>query len=1429
MDFRAHMMKIDVQNRLPALGEHASSTSRPTKIKSEPLLAPSPSISPQAMTIQPSLPSKRSPSRSHNGCEISHIPPLTPAALLEGKSTFASNMSEINTRDATMDESNFSVEEGSLHEGFGYHDFHHPEDMSVSQLDLLLGEGNDFWDSGSAVSSKKRSILASLAARSNDSLEQSSSADDETGNERTRKRQRTNNDIDSDSQLRGPAVAETRNHPSLPSLNINTKTSKLISESIPSPSTSLSKSEQSRTESTISPTENPEHQTIPTIHTPSPPHSPNTDSPKLMPVKRAHSTLSISSYRCNGDTLEIYEKAHEVLTSRFSKVKSAPRMELPLRTLYVDSLGRALRRSTLDAEPERRVAIRINGYVRTKELLDVGPSPGSGKTRSEEMLKVKVEDKEGTEECMRKDTTWLAYVEEIRRRTSAPKVGDESVIFRVLGVEDETGSTEQQEHVFVILKGSDREGDNVVPVECDGIWIPTPEARNLKSDLAIEDEVLDEILDSGADSSGVTLEFPVGATTLTSPKLPPLPTTPTRPSARSLPSPASTPVPTPDGHGMPSANIGPALVDDDVDMEEGQDFLVFEGEQDWSKEDDVTSGIASDAPEAASAESPTGENLPVSIDAEQLVLVPATNPPPNCPFPMYMAEVDGIMVYITWLTKAGEGTTSATPAKEIANPLETTPATASDSTKPPASESASVTSTSKISSGGIPLLRRVDNNMVNATLLLHAGGLVTDKERSIVLSLERTRARCRKKGSSLYGTWIPLWRARQMARSFCLEKKTGVFLSDSLGRSAFGLDSSALTGKGKGRNLSELANAIEVPFTLPASADVPGSTPSGSIANLTPAAAALAANKAAMLGLTSLPPNVASGLASMGNGANRIGMRGLVSSNLRGRARGRPPPPRHNPLSPQSYLDSTKMGTGTSATSFPSTSAGSTTSSAMSATQAAIAALQKLTGNGQLTAATLASALAALNQVTNPTGSASSSLGPKIGSSPAPTTSISSSLLTSTVGPSTTSLSSSIPSPASILAAFANVFKTGFPAAWKTASTPTSSSTPTSTTTTPITSTSTMGQSSGTPLDSLSSVPKLLSNPVSSSTQGVVARALAAAGAGRNGGITGLSNPVSLQTNALSGLSTLASLSHAPFPLMPFPISNSVPLTTSTPVSSSIPSSTAGTLGMLDSHQGTGGLSLLTPPSVPIIAIDDIDGGDAMMPIAGPEALAAAAAAAGVVLPVAVDYVSDEDDVLEEVLVDDVVHMEIDGDPLPPPSSSPPQSASVAITGGKNRPVPESITVDDDDDDEDVEDEHATADDSDHDDNDTQTDADTAETSSPTAPSTSGGKIRPRAAAVVVASRGGKTRGVAATTTGSTRHNTRSSSSTTTTTRSTTTPRRQTARKPAPSKTTRGTGRNTKRGKKATAKVVTTQNTDTEEASDFEIDVVDGDGVDDFR
>ncbi|ORX91479.1 hypothetical protein K493DRAFT_317229 [Basidiobolus meristosporus CBS 931.73] len=78
------------------------------------------------------------------------------------------------------------------------------------------------------------------------------------------------------------------------------------------------------------------------------------------------------------------------------------------------------------------------------------------------------------------------------------------------------------------------------------------------------------------------------------------------------------------------------------------------------------------------------------------------------------------------------------------------------------------------------LLRRYDSGYVNATTLLTAGGMESEKEQAIVLSLEIRRMRIRRQESPLFGTWIPLQRARALAATCSLQQKLGPFLDYDL-------------------------------------------------------------------------------------------------------------------------------------------------------------------------------------------------------------------------------------------------------------------------------------------------------------------------------------------------------------------------------------------------------------------------------------------------------------------------------------------------------------------------------------------------------------------------------------------------------------------------------------------------------------------------
>lgn len=78
------------------------------------------------------------------------------------------------------------------------------------------------------------------------------------------------------------------------------------------------------------------------------------------------------------------------------------------------------------------------------------------------------------------------------------------------------------------------------------------------------------------------------------------------------------------------------------------------------------------------------------------------------------------------------------------------------------------------------LMRRLDNGYINGTTLLKAGGIETEQERSIVLSLEVGRVRIPNRASKLHGTWIPLRRAQALAATCSLQHKLGPFLNDSI-------------------------------------------------------------------------------------------------------------------------------------------------------------------------------------------------------------------------------------------------------------------------------------------------------------------------------------------------------------------------------------------------------------------------------------------------------------------------------------------------------------------------------------------------------------------------------------------------------------------------------------------------------------------------
>ncbi|KAI8636787.1 hypothetical protein BD408DRAFT_486679 [Parasitella parasitica] len=78
------------------------------------------------------------------------------------------------------------------------------------------------------------------------------------------------------------------------------------------------------------------------------------------------------------------------------------------------------------------------------------------------------------------------------------------------------------------------------------------------------------------------------------------------------------------------------------------------------------------------------------------------------------------------------------------------------------------------------IMRRVDTSFINGTVLLTAGGIETESERSMILSFEMERVRMPKKKSQLFGTWIPLRRAQELAVTCSIQHKLGHFLEDSI-------------------------------------------------------------------------------------------------------------------------------------------------------------------------------------------------------------------------------------------------------------------------------------------------------------------------------------------------------------------------------------------------------------------------------------------------------------------------------------------------------------------------------------------------------------------------------------------------------------------------------------------------------------------------
>ncbi|KAF7722827.1 hypothetical protein EC973_002672 [Apophysomyces ossiformis] len=78
------------------------------------------------------------------------------------------------------------------------------------------------------------------------------------------------------------------------------------------------------------------------------------------------------------------------------------------------------------------------------------------------------------------------------------------------------------------------------------------------------------------------------------------------------------------------------------------------------------------------------------------------------------------------------------------------------------------------------IMRRLDSGFINGTALLTAGGIETERERSMILSFEMERVRMANKSSALCGTWIPLRRAQELAVTCSIQHRLGPFLSNNI-------------------------------------------------------------------------------------------------------------------------------------------------------------------------------------------------------------------------------------------------------------------------------------------------------------------------------------------------------------------------------------------------------------------------------------------------------------------------------------------------------------------------------------------------------------------------------------------------------------------------------------------------------------------------
>ncbi|KAJ3099291.1 hypothetical protein HDU96_010750 [Phlyctochytrium bullatum] len=236
---------------------------------------------------------------------------------------------------------------------------------------------------------------------------------------------------------------------------------------------------------------------------------------------------------------------------------------------------------------------------------------------------------------------------------------------------------------------------------------------------------------------------------------------------------------------------------------EKEGYLIFES--DGEEDEEMPDLMSQDQQLAAPAGQSAADSLPVSIDHTELFLIPSMVAMPESTGQIWMTTIEGVYVYITWVQEPAASAASVPP-----------------------------TTTGIDEPGrGVPILRRVDNDMVNATLLLHAGGLSTDREKSIVLSLERSRVRNRREGSALFGTWIPLSRAREIARSLCLNPRLETFLDDGLGPTFFNLESRGGRRRRKGGLLVPSPGlALGMPLDPTAAELLPGASTSQPIVDI---------------------------------------------------------------------------------------------------------------------------------------------------------------------------------------------------------------------------------------------------------------------------------------------------------------------------------------------------------------------------------------------------------------------------------------------------------------------------------------------------------------------------------------------------------------------------------------------------------------------